>query len=182
MRSSRVLYNQPRMSFDSSSAPSASNLFSASTSFRGIGSLVELGLQNMWMASGIAASRRAAFPGRSGPITIVSSMYTSHFPESSAGMSTIVSRATEKGVESGSSDGLGNLIWMGEWSLVGSQSGQWSISVARSATGSDMQPQSLGQGLPPKVSRKAINRMVMPFMITCVNDLTAVTELRCWRR
>ena len=139
-----MLYNHPRMSFDSSSAPSASNLFSASTSFRGIGSLVELGLQNMWMASGIAASKRAAFPGRSGPIAIVSSMYTSHFPESSAGISTIVSRATEKGVESDSSDGLGNLIWMGEWSLAGSQSGQWSISVARSATGSDMQPQSLG--------------------------------------
>ena len=46
--------------------------------------------------------------------------------------------------------------------------------VARTATVSEIQPHSLGQGLPPDVSLRAAKRRVMPLMHTWVKYLTAV--------
>ena len=45
-----------------------------------MGSEVDSGLPKIWMARGMAASRREVLPGISVPIAAVSSMYTSHLP------------------------------------------------------------------------------------------------------
>ena len=74
------------------------------------------------MARGIADARRSLFPGRSGPMETVSSMYKSHFPWSYAGISTIVCAALANGVSCGNTDGDGIMDWIGALILVGSHS------------------------------------------------------------
>ena len=73
-------------------------------------------------------------------------------------------------------------VEVGNKTFSGFHSLQCKISVAKSATGSEMHPHSLGHGLPPNVSRSAINRKMTLLMTACVNDFVAVAALKCWRR
>ena len=98
---------------------------------------------------------------------------------SSLGIETIVCFAGAKGVSSLSEEGGGKESWSGACRMDGSQSSQLRILVARSVTGSEIHPNSLGRGLPPNVRRRAISRIQTPLTKTCVRDLTAVLWLRC---
>ena len=70
----RVLYVHPRITFTSSMAPSAVSLEVEMGFEQGVGSWVESGRHKVWIASGMAAAMRDELPGRSGAISMVSSM------------------------------------------------------------------------------------------------------------
>ena len=181
IRRRRVSNIHPRSVLTSSIAPSACNLLGDIIPFRGMCSILLMGRQMVCSDRGMAASSLGALPGRSGPTATVSSRYTSHFPLSSLGIDTIVGIAAANGMSSGSRFILGNDCCCGACRTCGFHSLQLSRSVARSATGSDMHPHSLGHGLPPNVSRSDIRSSQMPVKQTCVRDLIAVCKFRCWR-
>ena len=145
---------------------------------RGMGLEVGSGLPKIWRARGMAASRQEVLPGIPGPISAVSSMYTSHLP-SSVGIFTIVSFVEANGMCAGRGVGGGNLFCDGECVVDGSHSAQVRMSFVRLVTGSEMHPHSLGHCLPPKVRWRAMRRKMQLSMMTCVRDFTADLALKC---
>ena len=70
----KVLYFQPIILFSSSITPYAVNLDVEMVCARGMGSCLDMVQQMVWMARGVAMDMRDTLPGRSGSISIVSSM------------------------------------------------------------------------------------------------------------
>ena len=79
---------------------------------------------------------------------------------------------------SGRGVGGGNLFCDGECVVDGSHSAQVKMLFEGYVTGSEMHPHSLGHGLPPKVTRRAMRRKIQLSMMTCVRDFTAVLALK----
>ena len=86
----------------------------------------------------------------------------------------MVAFAFLKGISFERGEGSGIRCCCGEWREDGSQLLDDRMSLARSAADSDMQPHSLGQGLPPKVSRRAKRKMFVSSFLICVIDFEAV--------
>ena len=79
-------------------------------------------------------------------------------------------------------EGSGIRCCCGEWREEGDHFWDARMSLHKSAAGSDMQPHSLGQGLPPNVSRRAKRKMFVSSFLIWVIDFLAVVRWRCWRR
>ncbi len=112
----------PRITFCSSRPACADNLFLASISSRGIGSLGWFGRAVAWIASSAVASQlsRLSVFGMSIVNGIMSSMYMSLVPLGLISMSTINSLPTPNGMLSSKNLGAGTRCWEGEWRLDGS--------------------------------------------------------------
>ena len=108
----------------------------------------------------------------------VSSMYTSALQQQSTGGLTMVGSALAYGMSSGRGESGGIICCKGEWVVRSSQAGKLIKRFSRSVTLLDIVLQSYGQGVPPKVARRAM----WMNSSTCVMLWMAVTQFRCARR
>lgn len=157
MVSDLVFNNQPKMIGVSVRKPSSFSFPRDKQLSRIIFSCPSTGLKRMWIAKNIACIALFGLSPRSGTITIPSSMKSSTFPQSSCGSSKSRHSAGTKGKSAGSYFAGSTFAECGDEISCGPQCGQWSISFARSVHSSNARQNSLGQGEPPKVSRRLVS-------------------------
>ena len=177
-RSRRASASHPKRHSTSEGIPSASSFLMEARSSLGSGSLSDAGRPSAWMARRVAADIRSLLSPRSGAAAMRSSMCGSTMPSLLSGRVTNMSRAGANGSSSPSTLGRPKCFCWGPWSSDGSQSEHCRRALARSAADSDTLHHSLGQGRPPKVSRRDMR--AMPSRVVIV--LTAVLGAKWARR
>ena len=178
-RSRRASASDPKRHSASEGVPSASSFLMEARSSLGSGSLSDAGRPSAWMARRVAADVRSLLSPRSGAAAMRSSMCGSTMPSLLSGRVTIMSRAGANGTSSPSTLGRPKCFCWGLWSSDGSQSEHCRRrALARSAADSDTLHHSLGQGRPPKVSRR--DTRAMPSRVVII--LTAVLGAKWARR
>ena len=182
MTNDRKSIIHPSISFISSGVASATSLFLASIGSLGIGSSSWLGRAVVAIASRWAPARRSRLlePGTSRVRPTMSSKYRSCVPLGLISMSTTSSLPAANGlVESRFRTGGGTSGCDGEASVAGFHLSSWSIVVLKSQIGSASALHSLGQSLPPNVSRRnMISSLLSSSISTCVHDWSAVDGFR----
>ncbi len=150
----RQLNLHPKTICTSACVPSTSSFSSPKRLRRGSGSLLPAwGRLVTCTARGTARAPLALFSSVSSMILIRSSIKQSVRPVVVRGMSNAMSYAAPKGISSGSSFGGGTVVRSGLCSVVVSQSGASTISLARSVTISLKLHQVGGLADPPNVIR-----------------------------